>query len=61
MPQEGPDHCKIFEAKVEWKGQCLGLGTGNSKKEAEIEAARSALKNSELHELAASELSGLGR
>lgn len=57
VAQEGPDHCKTFEAKVEWKGRCLGFGVGNSKKEAEIEAARSALKSAELHAMAARELS----
>ena len=43
VSQEGPDHCRVFEANVEWGGQTLGAGTGQSKKEAEALAARDAL------------------
>jgi ribonuclease III len=43
VSQEGPDHAKRFEANVEWCGEILGSGTGQSKKEAEIAAARMAL------------------
>ena len=50
---EGPDHLKSFEAVVSWKGVQLGRGIGKSKKEAEIEAARSALGNPTLKEMLA--------
>ena len=53
ISQEGPDHCKSFESKVEWRNLCLGTGTGSSKKEAEIEAARDALRSDELREIIA--------
>ena len=43
VSQEGPDHAKNFVAKVEWGGEILGSGAGQSKKEAEIAAAREAL------------------
>ena len=39
----GPDHAKVFEARVTINGQTAGTGTGRSKKEAEQAAARSAL------------------
>lgn len=45
IAEEGPDHLKSFEAVVSWQGSELGRGKGKSKKEAEIEAARSALTN----------------
>ena len=44
ISQEGPDHCRVFVARVEWGGQPLGLGTGPSKKEAEALAAKDALE-----------------
>ena len=40
----GPDHAKVFEARVTINGQTAGTGTGRSKKEAEQSAARSALE-----------------
>jgi len=43
VSQEGPDHAKRFEAIVEWSGEILGSGIGQSKKEAEIGAAIVAL------------------
>lgn len=43
ISSEGPDHQKSFSAVVTWNGKDLGQGTGRSKKEAEIEAARAAL------------------
>ena len=43
--QEGPDHAKRFDAIVEWCGEVLGTGTGQSKKEAEIAAALQALNH----------------
>ena len=41
----GPDHDKIFEAQVECNNKKLAIGTGKSKKQAEMEAARKALEN----------------
>ncbi len=41
---EGPDHAKVFSAVVKVEGVVTGRGTGRSKKEAEQEAARSALE-----------------
>ncbi len=40
----GPDHNKIFETRVTWSGRDLGRGSGTSKKEAEIAAAKDALE-----------------
>jgi ribonuclease III len=45
VSQEGPDHCKMFQAEVIWRGQILGTGSGKSKKLAETAAARSALQS----------------
>lgn len=42
--QEGPDHAKLFIATVEAGGRILGEGKGQSKKQAEQAAARSALE-----------------
>ena len=39
----GPDHARFFEAVVDVAGEEWGRGTGNSKKEAEQDAARDAL------------------
>ncbi|MDR1396607.1 MAG: ribonuclease III [Desulfarculales bacterium] len=44
----GPDHQKIFQVAVIVKGKTLATGTGNSKKQAEQEAARSALAHPEM-------------
>ena len=41
----GPDHDKTFEAQVECNHKKLAVGTGKSKKQAEMEAARKALEN----------------
>lgn len=41
--ESGPAHSRQFEVSVFWKGQKLGQGAGQSKKEAEINAARAAL------------------
>lgn len=43
ISEEGPDHCKQFRSKVFWEALELGDGSGNSKKEAEINAASNAL------------------
>jgi len=40
----GPDHIKTFSVEVRLGDQVLGSGSGKSKKEAETEAAREALK-----------------
>lgn len=42
---EGPDHDKIFEVAVKLNDQIKGTGIGKSKKQAEKNAAREALKN----------------
>lgn len=41
--EEGPDHDKVFYAKVSLNGKDAGRGRGKSKKEAEQEAAKCAL------------------
>jgi len=43
VSHSGPDHAKTFLCAVIWCGRELGRGTGRSKKEAEVEAARVAL------------------
>jgi ribonuclease-3 len=48
VSQEGPDHCKVFEAAVHWQGRLLGRGLGQSKKQAEAEAASDALHHPEV-------------
>lgn len=40
---EGPDHQKSFIVMVKWQGHELGIGEGNSKKQAEAMAARDAI------------------
>lgn len=42
--EEGPDHNKVFTAEVECNGKKLAVGIGRSKKAAEMEAARKAIK-----------------
>lgn len=39
----GPDHAKVFHVEVEVRGEVLGAGEGRSKKDAEEQAARTAL------------------
>ena len=41
--ETGPDHRKVFRVEVWADGNCLGSGEGKTKKEAEQQAARSAL------------------
>ncbi len=43
VSQDGPDHCKVFVSEVQWRGQLLGRGTGQSKRLAEAAAAKDAL------------------
>ena len=45
LSEIGPDHDKTFEAQVECNHKKLAVGTGKSKKQAEMEAARKALEN----------------
>ncbi|SJZ54830.1 ribonuclease III [Selenihalanaerobacter shriftii] len=44
IEEEGPDHSKIFTVQVTFNSKPLGQGTGSSKKEAQQEAAKNALK-----------------
>ena len=43
--QEGPDHDKVFYTSVAVNGMILGSGSGRSKKEAEQNAAKAAMKD----------------
>ncbi len=43
IKEEGPDHDKTFTAEVECDGKKLASGSGRSKKNAEMEAARKAI------------------
>ena len=43
IKEEGPDHDKTFTAEVECDGNKLAIGSGRSKKAAEMEAARKAI------------------
>lgn len=45
IKEEGPDHDKTFVTEVRCNGKYLATGTGNTKKHAEMEAARIALEN----------------
>ena len=47
VAEEGPDHAKTFRVEVWLDGKPLGQGAGSSKKEAEQEAASSALRRLE--------------
>lgn len=42
--ESGPDHRRVFQAEVAWKGLVLATGKGKSKKEAEARAAAEALR-----------------
>ena len=44
VKEEGPSHNKTFTMQVSIDGICYGIGSANSKKEAEQEAAKSALE-----------------
>lgn len=44
IESSGPDHAKFFKMSVHSDGKLLGTGSGKSKKEAEQEAAKSALE-----------------
>lgn len=43
IKEEGPDHNKTFTAEVKCNGKSLAIGSGRSKKSAEMEAARKAI------------------
>lgn len=45
IKEEGPDHDKTFVAEVRCNDKYLATGKGNTKKQAEMEAARIALEN----------------
>jgi ribonuclease-3 len=44
LSESGPDHDKLFVSGAMWRNELLGKGMGRSKKEAEQQAARAALK-----------------
>lgn len=44
IKEEGPDHNKSFTAEVECDGKKLAIGSGRSKKAAEMEAAKKAIE-----------------
>lgn len=44
VSESGPDHRKEFVCRVMWEGRELGRGAGQSKKQAEINAAAAALQ-----------------
>lgn len=48
LKEDGPDHNKIFTAGVFYRGEIAGRGAGRSKKDAEQQAAKSALTDSGL-------------
>ena len=45
IAEDGPDHDKTFVVEVTCNGQALAIGRGKNKKNAEMEAAKSALEN----------------
>ena len=44
VSEEGPDNAKTFTVRVLVNSNCFGIGTGSSKKEAEQNAAREAIR-----------------
>lgn len=44
IAESGPDHRRVFQAQVSWRGEVLATGKGKSKKEAEARAAGEALR-----------------
>ena len=44
ISESGPDHRRVFQAEVSWRGKVLASGKGKSKKEAEARAAQEALR-----------------
>ena len=47
IKEEGPDHSKVFTVEVKCDGKSLAIGTGSTKKQAEMEAAHKVLINIE--------------
>lgn len=45
LQTHGPDHAKVFEVEVRMNGKILAVASGNSKKEAEQNAAKVAIAN----------------
>lgn len=45
IDEQGPDHNKTFTAEVALNGKVLAVGSGKSKKHAEMQAAQKALQN----------------
>ena len=45
IKESGPDHQKVFESEVVCDGNVLASGSGSSKKQAEMDAARIAIEN----------------
>jgi ribonuclease III len=45
ISESGPDHRRVFQAEVSWRGLVLATGKGKSKKEAEARAAGEALRS----------------
>ncbi|MGJ8642993.1 MAG: ribonuclease III [Luteolibacter sp.] len=44
VSESGPDHRRVFQSEVRWRGELLAVGKGKSKKEAEARAAAEALR-----------------
>lgn len=44
ISETGPDHRRVFQAEVSWRGSVLASGKGKSKKEAEARAASEAIR-----------------
>ncbi len=44
IEQIGPEHMKQFTSRILWEGQELARGSGRSKKDAEVQAARKAIE-----------------
>jgi ribonuclease-3 len=42
--ESGPDHRRVFQSEVSWRGKVLAAGKGKSKKDAEARAAAEALR-----------------
>ena len=45
--EEGPDHAKTFHVELTYDGRLIGRGSGKSKKEAEMNAAKEAVESGE--------------
>lgn len=45
VKESGPDHARVFEMALYLNGQCLAKGQGRSKKQAEMQAAKTAYLN----------------